>query len=526
MKGPSMFNKFRTQPGFRMEAATAILHGSGAARKPAHTRGFRWIAWRAILAAAATALGAQDLSQAQPVILVQPLDQTVSAGGTASFSVVATGIPPLYYQWRKDRADILGETATSLSFTATAADNGTLYSVVVMDAAGTVWSREATLTVISTPPTCTITTSAAPLVAGTSTGGGTYSSGDGVTVVATANAGFVFVNWTEGGVEVSTSASYGFTAGANRTLVANFTRAYTITTTAAPPVGGTTTGGGIYRSGDSVTVVATANAGFVFVNWTEGGVELSATATYSFVAAANRTLVAHFTRANVPPTVVLTSPAAGATYPAPADVSLSANASDRDGSIVKVEFFINGVLFGTVTSAPYSLAWSGVPCGTYALKARTTDDDLAIATSATVTITVQDVTPPTLSCPPSITALATTPDGANVSFIATATDICDPSPAVSCTPSSGSLFPVGTTTVLCTATDAAGNSGTCSFPVIVKDIVAVPGPGGLTIAWAVPGAALESAPSVTGPWSEVSGAISPYTVLAAGEGTFYRLRMP
>jgi hypothetical protein len=52
-----------------------------------------------------------------------------------------------------------------------------------------------------------------------------------------------------------------------------------------------------------------------------------------------------------------------------------------------------------------------------------------------------------------------------VTFSVTATDGTDPSPTVICTPSSGSLLPVGTTTVNCAATDASGNQSHCSFTV-------------------------------------------------------------
>jgi len=52
------------------------------------------------------------------------------------------------------------------------------------------------------------------------------------------------------------------------------------------------------------------------------------------------------------------------------------------------------------------------------------------------------------------------PAGAFFSFAVAVTDNTDPNPAVSCTPSSGSLFPVGTTQIECTATDASGNSVT------------------------------------------------------------------
>ena len=145
--------------------------------------------------------------------------------------------------------------------------------------------------------TYSISTSSVPPAGGSTSGGGTYNSGASVTVTATPNAGYSFVNWTDGGVEASATASYTFNATANRTLVANFSQiTYLISTSSLPPAGGSTSGGGTYNSGASVTVTATPNAGYSFVNWTDGGVEASATASYTFNATANRTLVANFSQ--------------------------------------------------------------------------------------------------------------------------------------------------------------------------------------------------------------------------------------
>jgi Divergent InlB B-repeat domain len=69
----------------------------------------------------------------------------------------------------------------------------------------------------------TITTSSSPSTGGTTSGGGTYASAANVTVKATANRGHTFINWTQSGSVVSTSASYTFTATANAALTANFT---------------------------------------------------------------------------------------------------------------------------------------------------------------------------------------------------------------------------------------------------------------------------------------------------------------
>jgi hypothetical protein len=80
-----------------------------------------------------------------------------------------------------------------------------------------------------------------------------------------------------------------------------------------------------------------------------------------------------------------------------------------------------------------------------------------------------DTTAPTLNLPADITAEATSGAGAAVSYTVTATDNVDPNPTVSCTPASGSTFPLSTTTVNCTATDASGNQSSGSFTITVRD---------------------------------------------------------
>jgi len=144
--------------------------------------------------------------------------------------------------------------------------------------------------------TPTITLNRTPLGGGTVAGAGTYLYGATVTVGATPNPGFVFTKWsqTAGGAAISTEPEFSFTATEDRTLWANFQSLPVITVQASPVDGGTVSGAGTYAPGDTVTVVATPNSGYAFVNWTEFGYEVSADATYSFSAAQNRTLTANF----------------------------------------------------------------------------------------------------------------------------------------------------------------------------------------------------------------------------------------
>jgi len=84
-------------------------------------------------------------------------------------------------------------------------------------------------------------------------------------------------------------------------------------------------------------------------------------------------------------------------------------------------------------------------------------------------VTVVDTTAPVLSGMPGDQSLTTDdPSGAIVTYQSpTATDIVDPSPTVLCAPASGSTFPLGSTNVTCTATDASGRSSAASFTVDV-----------------------------------------------------------
>jgi len=226
---------------------------------------------------------------------------TVSGGGTftsvGSQTVTATANTGYAFaNWTENGAVI----STSASYTFTVNGNRTLVANFT-----------------ATPVNYTLILSALPSAGGVVVGGGTFAAGISQTVTAAANSGYTFANWTEGGTVVSSSANYTFTVGGNRTLVANFTANpvnYTLTLSASPSGGGTVSGGGTFTSGSSRTVTATANSGYTFANWTEGGAVVSSSASYTFTVSGNRTLVANFT-AN-PVNYILTlsaSPSGGGT---------------------------------------------------------------------------------------------------------------------------------------------------------------------------------------------------------------------
>ena len=122
----------------------------------------------------------------------------------------------------------------------------------------------------------TLTTSVDPAGGGTVTAPTTYVYDQGLAVVATPNAGWQFVNWTgdTGNLvdPLSASTSIKNPTTANTTVQANFAKiTYTLTTSVDPAGGGTVTAPTTYAYDQGLSVVATPNAGWQFVNWTGVG---------------------------------------------------------------------------------------------------------------------------------------------------------------------------------------------------------------------------------------------------------------
>jgi chitinase len=127
---------------------------------------------------------------------------------------------------------------------------------------------------------------------------------------------------------------------------------------------------------------------------------------------------------NQPPVVALTAPANNATFTAPASITITANASDPDGSVARVQFYNGTSLLATDSVAPYSYTWTNVAAGTYSITAKATDNSNASTTSAAVSVTVNGTSgnkPPVVNITsPLNNASFTAP--ATVNIQATATD--------------------------------------------------------------------------------------------------------
>jgi hypothetical protein len=156
-----------------------------------------------------------------------------------------------------------------------------------------------------------------------------------------------------------------------------------------------------------------------------------------------------------PPVITLPSPPpAEATSGAGAVVSYTVTATDDSGAEPSISC-------DPASGSTFPLGTTTVSC--------TATDSSKNSSSGSFTITVQDTTPPVLNLPSNITVDATSGSGAVVTFSASATDAVSGSLPATCTPSSGSAFPIGGTTVNCSATDGINPPVSGSFTVTVTD---------------------------------------------------------
>jgi beta propeller repeat protein len=157
-----------------------------------------------------------------------------------------------------------------------------------------------------------------------------------------------------------------------------------------------------------------------------------------------------------PPVIDLSTPPDGSVYNLGQPVAAGYVCSDADSGIQSCTGDVpDGSMIDTSTA------------GTHAFTVSAVDNAGNVATVTHHYSVVGDTTPPKIAVPARVAVDATGPRGAVVAYSASATDDTDPAPALSCAPPSGSLFPIGDTTVTCTARDASGNTATASFTVHV-----------------------------------------------------------
>ncbi|MDP3582115.1 MAG: YCF48-related protein, partial [Ignavibacteria bacterium] len=142
-------------------------------------------------------------------------------------------------------------------------------------------------------PQYNVVTNTSPANAGIVSGAGTYDRGSNVTVIATANNGYTFSNWSEGNTVVSTNSSYTFIISSSRELTAKFSpNSYTLSVTAA---NGTVTKSpeqSNYIFGTQVQLTATPNTGYSFIGWS--GNASGSTNPLTVTMDGNKSIIANF----------------------------------------------------------------------------------------------------------------------------------------------------------------------------------------------------------------------------------------
>ena len=175
---------------------------------------------------------------------------------------------------------------------------------------------------------------------GTVSGTGIYNIGDNVTLTATANTGHVFSKWVdESNTILSTDNPYTFVAATDLNLTAIFLdntgATYTITVQVNDSTMGTAVGGGTYTAGEQITLTATPNPGYNFVNWTQvSGFGTNVVGTdpdLIITVTSDKTFVANFEAGSTPGGDTLTInlsinyPALGTITPAPGTYHVAFN---------------------------------------------------------------------------------------------------------------------------------------------------------------------------------------------------------
>ncbi len=367
-----------------------------------------------------------------PTISSHPQNQTVAVGQSATFSVSANGTPPFSYQWQRSGSDIAGATSSNYTLSnAQPSDNGALLRAVVTNSFGSATSNNAQLTVTSnTPPTGNITQ---PPTGTLYQGGqtidyaGTGSDPEDGTLPA---SGFTwrvdfhhdthihpFSPATSGSmsgsvtiptngetsdnvwyrIHLTVTDSAGLTHSSFRDILP---RKSTVTLRTSPsglqlkldgqPVTAPHSFVGVVgmsRTLEAVSPQMIGSTTYVFGSWSDGQGAIHSIST----PATDTTYTATYnasTADTTPPIVSITNPAQGATVIRKSTVVLSASASDNVG-VVRVEFYVNGSLQCTDTSAAYTCSWKvpNQPNRSHQIEARAYDQAGNSASSALIQVT-------------------------------------------------------------------------------------------------------------------------------------------
>jgi RHS repeat-associated protein len=201
---------------------------------------------------------------------------------------------------------------------------------------------------------------------------------------------------------ISPASGSSFTAPAAISLAANVTASS----------GKTITQVQFFRGGSTLIGTATRTSGTTTSGTWSFNWNSVAAASYSVTAKATdstgtttSSAVSLTVIANAAPTTSITSPAASSVFGSPANITLSANAADSDGTVTQVQFFRGGTTLigtaslasGTASSGAWVFNWTGVANASYSLTSKATDNHGTVTTSSAVAITVHNNVLPTVS---------------------------------------------------------------------------------------------------------------------------------
>jgi hypothetical protein len=320
----------------------------------------------------------------------------IAAAGATTFceggSVVLqanTGVG-LTYQWLNGTTAIAG--ANSASYTANQTGS---YSVVVTNANGCSATSAATAVTVNTLPAANIAAAGAT----------TFCEGGSVVLQANTGVGLTY-QWLNGTTAIAGASSASYTAnqtGSYSVVVTNAngcsatSTATAVTVNTLPTIHVSSPDG--LRLNPATQVLLQANSSGSLITWYKDGNIVGSGASLMVTSNGNYKAIATqqecsaesevmAVTSNVSPTISFTTDAAE--YTAIATILMSADASDSDGSIAIVEFYLDGIKVGETSIQPYSFELPNMSAGTYQLKAIAIDQEGAKSESTVVQVVVKD----------------------------------------------------------------------------------------------------------------------------------------
>lgn len=349
-----------------------------------------------------------------PVFLTQPATQFVVVGQDVSLSVTVTSLVAVTYQWLFQGAPLPDATADTLHLTGLQPQQYGEYRVIAANSGGAVTSQVALLIqpiapVIFRSPTSTnvpvgtmvrfslIVTGTAPMACqwffGTTAIPGATSPTLVLSNVQASAAGSYFATVSNlAGLATSQTATLGVGVRPtvtrqpqDQTVSLGGTAQFSVEATGTPPLRYAWSRNGLNLAG---ATNATLTLEGVQTNHL-GYYRVMVSNPYGSILSSNAWLRLNSLTSGVP-TVVMSAPSNGASFPLATPVVISATASDADGQVTRVQIFADATnLLAVLTNVPYAWVWSNAPAGEHSLRAVVTDNSGLSSTSGPASFTIE-----------------------------------------------------------------------------------------------------------------------------------------